>query len=382
MARERMDKRPMRVSLLTNMVAPYRVPFFKALAQDTQIRELRVLTCVEREPDRHWQVTNDESYQVKQLAGLSLTLRRRDGFRILHLRLGIFWELIRRRPDRLIIGDASWTSYLAMFACLLLRVPYIVWNEITTSSKVSGGVIARLRRALYANARSCVASGKLAREFLIREGCASEKIFIANNAVDNEYFLAQRRLWEPERERVRRELGLGAGDFALLYVGQLISRKRVIETLEAAAEAAKEVPLRLLIAGSGPLECGLRNRARELGFDGAVFCGHVAPDRLCQLYVACDGVALLSEDEPWGMVINEALLFGKPVIASPNVGAAAEYNDGISVSLVADSDSDLVCGSVAAMTRAALSPRNSAGQIPTYPDARGMSLGFFRAIEE
>lgn len=317
--------RPMRLSLLTNMVAPYRVPLFKALASSPQIAALRVLTCVEREADRQWRVVHDDSYIVKQLAGITLNLRRGDAMRILHLRFGIIWELIRYRPDRLIIGDASWTSYLAMFACMLLRVPYVVWNEITTSSKVSGGMVARLRRLLYRHARTCIASGKLARDFLIQEGCQPDKIFIANNAVDNDYFLAQKARWAPQRDELRHHLGIAPETFALLYVGQLISRKRVLETLEAAAAAAKQVSLHLLMAGSGPLKARLRKRAAELGFSQITFCGHVQPERLCQLYAACDGVVLLSEDEPWGMVVNEALLNGKPFLGTVNVGAAVEF---------------------------------------------------------
>lgn len=313
---------PLRISLLTNMVAPYRVPLFKALAAHPVVSRLRVLTCVQREVDRQWQVSNDASYEVKQLAGLTLNVRKGDVLRILHLRLGIFWELLRHRPDRLIIGDASWTSWLAMVACRLLRISYVVWNEITTSSRVRGGVMAWLRRALYRHARCYIASGKLARDFLLQYGCPPDRIVIAHNAVDNDYFLAQRRQWEPQRESLRAGLGITADTFALLYVGQLIPRKRVMETLEAAAIVARQRPLQLLVAGAGPQEAVLHQRSNELGFANVTFCGHVQPERLSQLYVACDGVVLLSEDEPWGMVVNEALLFCRKVILAESVGAA------------------------------------------------------------
>ncbi len=112
-----------KLSILTNMVAPYRVPFFKALAADPTLHSLRVLTCVEREVDRQWQVENETGYTVKVLPGFTLNLKRgTDAMRILHFRIGIFWELLRHRPDTLVIGDASWTSFLAALACRMYGV--------------------------------------------------------------------------------------------------------------------------------------------------------------------------------------------------------------------------------------------------------------------
>lgn len=352
----------MHISLLTNMVAPYRVPLFKALTADDRVESLRVLTCVEREVDRQWDVTVGGDYTVKQLGGVTLNLKRgKDAMRILHLRFGIFWELLRHRPDRLIIGDASWTSYLAMLACLLWRIPYVVWNEITTSSKVSQGPMSRLRRFMFRRARSCIASGKLARDFLLLHGCEPQKIVIARNAVDNDYFLAQRARWEPEREAIRKELGIAPGAFALLYVGQLISRKRVLETLDAAVEAAKAHSLHWLVAGSGPLEAQLRERSAAQPVLPVSFLGHVSGDALCRFYVACDGLILLSEDEPWGMVVNEALLFGKPFICSNHVAAAVEFSGAEYAGVV------LNCGTGEGFERELLSLRRAriSGSLPS-----------------
>jgi len=66
--------KPMKLAILTNMVAPYRVPFFRELAKQPEIRKLTILTCVEKEVDREWQVNNDTNYQVKKLFGLTLNL--------------------------------------------------------------------------------------------------------------------------------------------------------------------------------------------------------------------------------------------------------------------------------------------------------------------
>jgi glycosyltransferase involved in cell wall biosynthesis len=316
----------MRLSILTNMVAPYRVPLFKAMAADPRIRSLRVLTCVECEVDRQWQVESDSSYTVSVLPGFTLNLKRSsDAMRIIHLRLGIFWELLRRRPDTLVIGDASWTSFMAALACKAYRVPYVVWNEITTTSQVSKGAVAHLRRWMYRGARRLIASCSMAKDYLLQNGVPAERVYVVLNAVDNDFFLQQRERWEPKREELRAELGVAKDAFCFIYVGQLISRKRVVETVELLAQVAKERPIHLLVAGTGPLESEMRTCAANYDFTAISFCGYSKPERLSQLYVAADALILISKDEPWGMVINEAMIFNKPFLATTSVAAAVEF---------------------------------------------------------
>ena len=307
------------------MVAPYRVPFFKELAADSRIQSLRVLTCVEREVDRQWQVERDSTYIVTVLPGFTLNLKRgSDAMRIIHLRLGILWELLIHRPDTLVIGDASWTSFLAAIACKAYRVRYVVWNEITTTSQVSEGAVAYLRRWMYRGANRLIASCGMAKDYLLQNGVTAQKIHIVLNAVDNDFFLQQRERWEPQREELRAELGVATDAFCFIYVGQLISRKRVVETVELLAQVAKERSIHLLVAGTGPLESDMHICAANHGFTAITFCGYTKPERLSQLYVAADCLILLSEDEPWGMVVNESALFGLQVIATENVAAAVE----------------------------------------------------------
>lgn len=316
-----------KLSILTNMVAPYRVPFFRELAANNKISRLRILTCVERESDRQWSVDNADTYQVKSLAGLTINLKRgSDAIRILHFRFGIFWDLLRHRPDCLIIGDASWTSYLAVLACKFLFIRYFVWNEITTTSRVSKGFVSSLRRWMYRGADKLIASCQMAKEYLLQNGVSSDKVHIVLNAVDNDFFLAQRKQWEPQRAELRAELGIKDDAFCFIYVGQLISRKRVLETIELLAKISVDMPIHLIVVGSGPLESDMLLNAQKLGFDETTFCGFAKPERLSQLYVASDALILLSEDEPWGMVVNESLLFQRPFFVTNSVASAFEFN--------------------------------------------------------
>ncbi|WP_421312029.1 glycosyltransferase [Aeromonas veronii] len=328
-----------KVAILTNMVTPYRVPFFSELAK--QVKRLDILTCVEREIDRQWNVKNVQSYNVIKLAGLTLNLNKgADAKRILHFRFGIVWYLLRNRPDLLIVGDASWTSFMAGLACKLLMIEYFVWNEITTTSKVSGGIVDKCRRWLYQGARKCIASCMMAEDYLISRGVEKKNIKIINNAVDNDYFLAQKEKLAPLRSKLRERLGIDPDTYTFIYVGQLISRKRVVETVAAIAKLAETQKVHLLVAGTGPLESAMRSKAQSLNFSNITFCGFAHSETLCELYTASDALVLLSEDEPWGMVVNEAILFNINFYCTNEVAAAVEFNKKFGVGVIYDFNSE------------------------------------------
>lgn len=320
----------MKVSILTNMVAPYRVSLFKKIANEKEIEWLRVLTCVEKEKDRSWTVEKTFAYHEKRLNGFSINIKKGDDLRILHFRLGVISELLFNRPDKLIVGDASWTAFIGVTTCFLLGIPFIIWNEITLSSKVSNGVMSYLRRFMYKKASSYIASCSSSKAFLINLGCDSNKIVIANNSVDNEYYIKWRDQLSPQRSILRKSLDLENSTHVFLFVGKLISRKRIVETIEILSKISIQSDIHFLVVGTGPLEKKLRAMVSESKTLKVNFLGHLGPEDLCKMYVICDSVILLSSDEPWGMVVNEAMLFSKNLILTSSVGASEILKNNVS----------------------------------------------------
>lgn len=122
-----------------------------------------------------------------------------------------------------------------------------------------------------------------------------------------------------------------SGDFGdyVLSVGRLDRMKRF--DLLLAALAKTEAPVRCVIAGTGPEDGALRERARQLGLEERVrFAGFVPDAELLELYAGALGVFYAPYDEDYGYVTVEAMKSGKPVLTTRDAGGVLEFvEDGV-----------------------------------------------------
>jgi glycosyltransferase involved in cell wall biosynthesis len=126
---------------------------------------------------------------------------------------------------------------------------------------------------------------------------------------------------EPSRLPVDPQGG-NSGPFTIAYVGQLIYRKGV-DLLFESLTSLVHLPWRLEVAGVGPLESALRRKADAAGFsDRVVWRGSLPNQQISAMLRACDLLVLPSRFDGWGVVVNEALDAGTPVVCSDACGAA------------------------------------------------------------
>ena len=118
----------------------------------------------------------------------------------------------------------------------------------------------------------------------------------------------------------------------MLYAAKFTTRKRPRDLLEAARRLKAEGirPFTVVMAGSGELEHELRTFCADHGLDNVVFTGFVNQSELPALYGASDIFVLPSEDEPWGLAVNEAMCASLPVVVSREVGCVPDLvRDGV-----------------------------------------------------
>ncbi|MCL6480454.1 MAG: glycosyltransferase [Firmicutes bacterium] len=150
-------------------------------------------------------------------------------------------------------------------------------------------------------------------------GIAAEKIALTPYAVDNAWWLEQSS--RADRAAVRAAWGVPRDAPVVVFSAKLQPWKRPSDLLRAFAAGGVE-SAHLVFAGDGPLRGALEAEARALGVAPRThFLGFVNQSQLSAVYTAADLLVLPSGYEPFGVVVNEAMLCGCGVVVSDRVGA-------------------------------------------------------------
>jgi glycosyltransferase involved in cell wall biosynthesis len=197
------------------------------------------------------------------------------------------------------------------------RVPFVLWASLWEHPRTLAHAVSFLpMRTIYRRADAVVTYGPHVTRYVERFRQKGD-IFEAPQAVDPAVF--GRPVGDAERAAARERMGASNAGFLALFVGRLVPEKGIDTLLQAWQQASLPDGSALAFAGVGPLTPSGPN-VRALGL--------IARDDLPPLYSAADvlvlpSVATATFREPWGLVSNEAMQQGTPVIASDAVGAAA-----------------------------------------------------------
>lgn len=177
----------------------------------------------------------------------------------------------------------------------------------------------RFDAALYVGTRS--------KEFYRDRGYPEERLFPSPHCVDTARFAA--RATRQAGMALREVHGIGADTKAVLFAGKLVTFKRPAVAVEAVGRLrANGRDAHLLVAGAGKLAGEVAARAGAIGVP-LTMLGFVNQSRMPAVYAAADALVLPSTArETWGLVANEALASGTPVVVSREAGCAPDLCDG------------------------------------------------------
>lgn len=340
---------PLRVAVLSELPTPYRWPLFRRVAAADGL-DLTVFFYSRTEADRDWGLevaSDDGGPRVRFLEGRAVPVRGRRSL-FFHWNPAIARELREGRFDVVVVpGWSMPTTLRAIVWCRLHRTPYVVFSE-THARSPRPWWLRTLKRVLLrpwvGGARAWLATGSWSAAFLAAHGARTERIFRFANTPDVEAFAARVDAARADRAATRRRHGLPDDVPVVLFVGRLIGAKDPATLLAAHAALVRDgSPAFAWVVGHGDLDADLRAR-----FAGpqVVFSGSLRPDDLPPVFAAADVFALPSLHEPWGVVVNEAMAAGLPVLLSDRVGAGGDLlRDGAN-------GASLPCGDVAAWTAA------------------------------
>jgi len=324
----------LRLAYVTSHPIQYQVALFRALAREGGV-DFRAFFASRMGVEAYfdpgfgkelkWDVPLLEGYAhtfVKNLSGKPHV----HGFgALVNPTMGL--ELRRWGADVAIVhGYAHATMLMTMAACRLMGMPCLIRGESNLLPDRAPRV--RLVKALAAQAlrrtvSGAVAIGALNAAYWRHYGIPEDRVFLAPYVVDNDYFAAREGDAVVAAAARREEMGLGPETLVVGYAAKLSEVKDARTLIRAFGEA--DVPdSALVLAGDGPLRAELEALAASYPRARVRFLGFLNQSEMPVIYALSDLFALPSNFEPWGLVVNEAMNLGRPIVASDAVGCAPD----------------------------------------------------------
>jgi glycosyltransferase involved in cell wall biosynthesis len=247
-----------------------------------------------------------------------ITLRERAG--------ALFREARLFRPDVIVLtGYYDPAQLLLLLWAKATGIRVVMQNESTETDHQRGGWKERLKQWIFSQCNGFFCFGSQSADYLIRLGVSPNKILLRKSAVDNQTLRTAYERALPTRVESQQSLGLRSNNF--IFVGRLIAFKNLPAFLTAFAEAQKQSPNAdkwgIILLGDGPEREPLAKQIQQLSLTDAV---KLLPGRpwfqVPDVLALSDVLVLPSLSEPWGLVVNEAMTCGLPVIVSNRCGCA------------------------------------------------------------
>jgi glycosyltransferase involved in cell wall biosynthesis len=317
-------KRP-RVALLTIHPAPYRDPALTLVHQRRRVDLNVYLLSIATSRHPYWQ----QERVVYPHEVLRPELRASGAF---HLDPSI-WRKLKGYDVVCITGHQYHTLKLALLRCLASGTPYVWIADSMLEESPAPWRKSLQRRAYQALVRFIVGHmgsawvpGQATREYLVRYGGASSRIFEGSYCLDVDTLIQQAQSLEPQRQAIRRELNLAHDQIMFLFVGRLVSQRGIPILLEAWRRLTVGYPeVALFIVGQGPERSRAEQFVRAHGLTQVRFFDPVAFEVLPEYYVACDAYVQPSISEPYSLSTAQAAIFARPIVVTDRVGAGADY---------------------------------------------------------
>jgi 1,2-diacylglycerol 3-alpha-glucosyltransferase len=312
-----------RLVILTEIISPYRIPLFNSLAQHGEV-DLHVVFLAETDPTlRLWQICKEEIRFSHQIL---TSWRKRVGKYNVLLNRGVVRVLAAAAPDVILCGGYS---YVASWQCLAWArahgIPFFLWSESNAQDQRRGhALVESLKNKFLQKCSGFVVPGRSAWEYLRGHKVDESTIFTAPNAVDNDLFASAAVAARQNETALRREFALPERYF--LFAGRLVREKGVFELLSAYAKLDESMrrQVGLVLVGDGECRLALQEQGSSISPGVVRFAGFAQREQLAIYYALAETLILPTYTDTWGLVVNEAMACGLPVILSRAAGCAAD----------------------------------------------------------
>ena len=244
-----------------------------------------------------------------------------------------------RHDALLLLGWQTFAHVQMLRGAWRVGIPVILRGESTLERQPPPGARAFARRlvwlpvrrrlydAAFDRVQAFLVIGSRNREYYRSFGVPEEKLFWAPYGVDNDWFSLAPDERAAARARVRSTLGVSPDTIVFASSAKLIARKRPFDLVDAVAVLRRRgINAHALFVGDGEERVPIEQRAAEFGVaDALSIAGFVNQRELPSWYAAADALVLPSDSrETWGLVVNEAMAAGLPVVVSDAAGCSVD----------------------------------------------------------
>jgi glycosyltransferase involved in cell wall biosynthesis len=208
---------------------------------------------------------------------------------------------------------------VVLFYCRFKGIKVIISADSTEGDNPNVGWREALKRFVVSKAQGFFCYGSKSAEYILKLGMKPRQILVANNSVDNDRVDNVHAEALKTRETVKYSYKLRKYNF--IYVGRLIDVKNLDNLLTAYKPLANS-DWGLIVLGDGSEEIKLKKYKSDNNLGGICFIEGQPWYDVPKILALADVFVLPSYSEPWGLVVNEAMACGLPVIVSNKCGSA------------------------------------------------------------
>ncbi len=299
-----------KVAILTTFITPYGLPLMEALSE--RIQALQILLSTKMEPNRNWDaVWGNLDVKLQKTITFPRKWNHPQGFTevlFIHFPYSTFSDLHSFKPDVVIsveLGFRTFASFVYKF--FSRRTKVIIWALVSEHTEKNRGKLRQfIRKIFLRNADAVLVNGKSGERYISSFGVNSKKIFFAPYTTNIKPFL---KCESADKNNL---------EIKLLYVGQLTQRKGILLFINSLNDWAKDHPNQRIVfdvVGEGSLrnELELIKTTENLTI---YFRGSVAYQDLPNIYSQRNLFVFPTLADEWGVVVNEAMAAGLPVLGS------------------------------------------------------------------
>ena len=293
-------------------MAPYRTNLFNELGKYCDLT-----VCFEQKNEqsrnKNWFAEDSQHFETIPLKHWDKKVSR--------IKFDILNQFKKKKYDLAIAYEYSTiTAILFMIICRLKKIPYLINMDGNFTNPNPIKYI--LKKFLISGASGCLAGGEHAKNYFLYYGALEKNIYLHHFTSLYVSDILGSPLRYQEKRVICEELQLQHFSKVVITVGRFIKSKRI----DVLIAAWKPIPddWVLVIVGEGELEDEYKNQIETLGLKNIKFTGHLEIKKLRQYYLASDLFVLPTELDVWGLVVNEALASGLPVITTDKCIAGLE----------------------------------------------------------